>query len=198
VGCALESELRSDGLELANRSLDEFYGQVSHRQIAGVVNLGLDMKLWVSWLALGRPIVCSIQTNDALEKFSGETVNVDFRLGSDGNYNHAVVIAGWRVSPDKVAAGQSYDLVAAASNADSKTEAQKDVHLFNVEYLVRDSSISGWGNGGYAWIPHPVMLRLAYEAYGVLLSKEEITHPGPIPQQRSWATGEAPAAAART
>jgi hypothetical protein len=191
VGCALDSELPSQGLELFQGSLKEFYDKVSRRRVAGVVNLGLDMKLWASWLRLRRPLVCSIQTNSEFQNLRGIQGEVNFDPDDGRNFNHAVVIAGWRVSPSTFSTkGPVYNLVAGAMKADTKDRPGE--HHFTLDYLVRDSSTPGWGADGYAWVPHRQMLLMAYEAYGVLLSKAELDNPGPVPAQRSWMADDSP------
>jgi hypothetical protein len=190
VGCALESELPSDSMELFRGSLEEFYdNRVSQRRVAAVVDLGMDKKLWLPWMALGRPMVCTILMNTELATITGRDCRLGrFDLTETGLFHHAVVIAGWRLAPETFSEPSPlYDLVDGASKADTKS-LDDPKSYFPVEYLVRNSFGSDWGDRGYAWVPHRFMRLMCREAYGLLLSPRELMEPGRAPEEPTWTT----------
>jgi hypothetical protein len=193
VGCATEGELPSDSLELYSGTLGEFYEHVGKRKVAGVVNLGLDKKMWLSWVALGRPVVCAIRAKEGFVNPGTGSPQLDnLEPGDRGFVNHAVVIVGWRLAPETFSElAPSYDLVDGAIKADTKAIDDPTTY-FPVQYLVRNTVGEGWGAAGYAWVPHRLMRLIAHEAYGVLLADEEVTRPVAAPEgKRSWAASAA-------
>jgi hypothetical protein len=199
VGCALESELPSDSQELFPGTLDQFYRDVSERKVAAVVNLGMDKKMWLSWIALERPVVCALRINNEFVQLNAANPRLEnFDPHDPSLINHAVVIAGWRLAPETFEKSSSYDLVAGANTADTKKPEDDNKVSFPVEYLVRNSFGDQWGKGGYAWVPHRLMRLMAREAYGVLISDAEVDDPGKAPREPSWAGRAAREGAART
>jgi hypothetical protein len=197
VGCAVESELPSDSLELYDGSLDQFYAEVSRRKVAAVLDLGMDRKMWLSWLALGRPIVSVIRMNRAFADLNPDEDRLEtFDPDEKGLINHAVVIAGWRLAPETFEQASHYDLVAGAVKADSKPITDQTTY-FPVEFLVRNTLGERWGNQGHAWVPNRLLRLMAHEAYGVLLAHDEVSTPGAAPARPTWAASDGPAGRSR-
>jgi hypothetical protein len=182
-GFALEAELSSNDNRYYEGSSDAFYSVIGSRHIWGFVNLGSDAKLRLAWLSLGRPIICGLRVGRRFLEASGKDAVVDpDELDAPDTFSHAAVIVGYRVgglqkagksevSPHDVAKrlGEWSQQVEekSASNARSTFEE------FPVEFLIRNSAGSGWGDRGYAWVKQVDFVNHFVEEYGLICDESE-------------------------
>jgi hypothetical protein len=179
VGCALESEIPSNSSDLFRGSIEDFYGRVGKRRIAGVMDLRGDFNLWLAWLATRRPIVCAILANREFATYRGGSNSFQsFDRKEPGMFRHAVVLAGWRMAPSACHQGSLPEVL--------EPESTGPTLPYPIEYLVRNCAGSDWGDQGYAYIPHHVFAKMCAETYGVLMTHAEVKNPGPRAVRCWW------------
>ena len=183
-GYALESEISSDTNDLYPSSADSFHEIIASRKTAAIVNLGTDAKCWLAWLSLGRPIALSIWAGRNFASNQDEVIG-DYNRNEDGQFAHAAVVVGFRFLTNEE-----------PKQAAKMADADKDLP-FRVQYLIRNSAGTEWGDGGYGWLDHRNMALQAAEGYGLLWSGESIA-PEAAAKTKSTATAAASRARRRT
>jgi hypothetical protein len=215
-GFALESEISSETNELYQGSIEEFYRTIGGRRILNFINLGSDAKLRIAWLSLGFPIVCSMMAGQNFVKARGpDAVIVGDGASSPDSFSHAVVIEGFRIGC-KAADGTwqqearpiaELARLAEELHGDEQTDAAgksaRPYDEFPVQYLIRNSAGTDWGDDGYAWMEHNDFLNQAGQCYGIFSNREDLENVKNGNPRSGWlrrlpVPGARAAAAART
>jgi hypothetical protein len=157
-GHATELELPSASNRPFFGEVDAFYRAVNGRKADAVVNLNRDSKNLLAWLISGRPAAVIMKAG--LRFLSAEAP--DFVIAPESasaqTFKHPLLVLGFRLVAEQPRNTVTWRQFLEARGNDDDLPLQ---------YRVRNSGNAQWGEGGFAWLPHRLLLDQGKEAYGL-------------------------------